>query len=136
MNNWFGVWLNGQGLQDISPSILIHDIREDAPDYQVYTSGNAGMTGSHVLGRGRKSLSVTITYSVRERNLQARMEIFQSIASWVNAEGKLAVNYRPNQFCKSCRTRVQAFPAHSTGVTSRKSSSRHTTSRSGRVMMK
>lgn len=92
----FSVWLNGQGLQDIDETVFVLDVAESAPDEDKQTATTAA-PGSLLLARIRRSLSVTITFCVREYDVTRRRQIVNEIRTLCATGGWLEINERPDQ---------------------------------------
>ena len=107
MNSRFAVWMDGQGLQDIDPAVLVLDVTESAPETDLRTAAPAAGAGMRVAALRRMSLTVTVTFLLRERSPVRRAAVMEKIAAW--ASGKcLTVSYRPEQ---QLRCRCTALPA-------------------------
>ena len=91
----YSVWLNGQGLQDIDPCVYITDVQEDAPEESLTTV--SGMrNGTRLIHRIRESLSVTVTFMIREYDTARRKAVADRIRAWAQ-DGWLSVSDRPGQ---------------------------------------
>lgn len=98
MNTRYALWLNGQGLHDLDERILITDIQESAPRMQTSTVANARYDGLRVTRRTRQSLSVTISFLVREYDTARRKELCARVCAWADQGGKLTLSDRPGQY--------------------------------------
>ncbi|MBR3795785.1 MAG: hypothetical protein IKK34_07125 [Clostridia bacterium] len=96
MQTRFSVQVNGQELHDIAESIYIVDVREEAPDIDIRTSGAARPYGRHITGMRRETLTVEVVCEVHEYDVTARAAVVQQMAAWAQ-DGYLTVNYRPGQ---------------------------------------
>ena len=94
----YRVWLDGQGLQDIDPSIIVADIQEFAPVMMVEAMDRAGGDGMHVLRRSRASLTIAVRFYVSEYDTARRKAVLQKICRWAMAGGCLSVSDRPEQY--------------------------------------
>lgn len=97
MMSAYRVWLDGLGLADIDPAILITDIEEHAPKNKLTTCGNARYDGLRIARKVRQSISVTISLTVRERNHQRRQAVLERIAQWAQGVHYLTMSTRPGQ---------------------------------------
>ena len=88
--------LNGQGLEDIDPAIIITDIRESAPATRAVTGETAGRDGLRLARLKRESLSVSVDFEVREYDPARRKAIAEAVRAWAR-EGWLTVGDRPEQ---------------------------------------
>ena len=83
----YGVWIDGQGLQDIAPAIYITDIIEEAPDEPFETAPLSGYEGSRITSRARRSLMVTVHFAIREYDVMRRRGILQKVREWAQDGG-------------------------------------------------
>lgn len=99
--------IDGKELDAIDESIYITDIRETAPKMRTESVLNAIYSGTRITRRTRQSLSVKISFAIRERDVFQRQRIMQQINAWAK-EGYLTLSTRPGQ-----RLRVipEALPA-------------------------
>lgn len=97
MTSRFAVWMDGQGLHDIDPAILVLDVTESAPETEVRTAAPVR----------RLSLTVTVTFLLRERSPVRRAAVMEQIAAWAGGS-RLTVGYRPEQ---QLRCQCTALPA-------------------------
>ncbi|MBR4082537.1 MAG: hypothetical protein IKK21_12200 [Clostridia bacterium] len=101
----FACWMDGQGLHDIDPAILVLDVTESAPETEVRAAAPAR----------RLSLTVTVTFLLRERSPVRRAAVMEKIAAWT-AGSRLTVSYRPEQQlrcqCTSLPAAVSALKWH------------------------
>lgn len=95
----YRVWLEGHGLQDIDPAVIITDVQEQNPDLTIETAQTAG-NGLRLLRKSRRSLSVLVRIVIREYDVARRKRVCQRIAAWARDGGKLALNDRPGQYLK------------------------------------
>lgn len=93
----YQVWLNGQGLHDISDAIWITDIQEKAPELDVVSMRRPMRDGTLVLARTRSQMEVTIVMQIRAYNIAERKEIMQQVNAWARAGGDLSTSDRPGQ---------------------------------------
>ncbi len=92
----YACWLNGQGLHDLDASICILDIAETVPAIRTQTAALAGREGLLVTARRRQSLTVTVTFEIRERDPYRRKAIADQARAWAR-DGWLAISDRPDQ---------------------------------------
>lgn len=88
--------LNGQGLQDIDPTIIVTDIQESAPLPAFSTAANARRDGTRILRTRRQSLSVRITFEIHEYDPARRKPVAVRACDWAR-EGFLTIGDRPGQ---------------------------------------
>lgn len=99
--------IDGQALDDIDESIYITDIQENAPKLRTESVVNAKYSGTRITRRIRQSLSIKISFVIRERDVQRRQCVMQNILSWAK-EGYLTINTRPEQ---RLHVTPETFPA-------------------------
>lgn len=92
----YQAWLDGQGLHDIDPTIIITDIQELVPEDNIATAGIGVRSGLRVLRKQRDSLSVSIRFMIREYSTARRKAIYDEIVTWAH-DGILTINDRPDQ---------------------------------------
>lgn len=92
----YGVWIDGQGLQDIDPAIYITDIIEEAPDEPFETAPLSGYEGSRITSRTRRSLMVTVHFAIREYDVMRRRGILQKVREWAQ-DGWLTTSEHQDQ---------------------------------------
>lgn len=90
----FDVTIGSVALSTLSDKIYIRDIIEEPYEEEIFKASKAYYAGQRVSKKVRRALSVRVVFVVRERNPQKRAEIFDSIASWVESDRTLYVNYR------------------------------------------
>lgn len=100
MTTRYSAWLDGLPLHEIDPSIYILDIQEDPAQVDVTTAPKAGGVGRFVITKQRQSLSVTISFAIREYDVTRRKAIMQEIVAWAKGGKYLFINDRPNQRLK------------------------------------
>lgn len=93
----YRAWLNGQGLQDIDPTVIITDIQESIPDMKLETASRAHGDGLRVLRNTRRSLSVALRFAIYEYDVERRKAILQKVITWARKGGVLTINDRPGQ---------------------------------------
>ena len=64
----YRVWLDGQGLSEMDPSIIVTDVTESEPEMHLSAVARAQGDGMLVTRRSRRSLSVTVRFLIREYN--------------------------------------------------------------------
>lgn len=90
------VWLDGQGLHEIDPRIIITDVCENPPAMLLATAARAQGDGMRLLRRTRQSASVTVRFLIREYAAAQRKALLQKVSAW--AQGTtLAIGDRPGQ---------------------------------------
>lgn len=90
------VWLDGQGLGEVDPAIIVTDIIEAEPEMYFATAARAKGDGLTVTRRSRRSLSVTVRFLIREYDPLRRSAVLEKVHRW--AMGKtLTLSHRPGQ---------------------------------------
>lgn len=101
------VWIDGQGLHDIDPKIVVLDVAESTPALSISTGANGKYDGGYIIANNREQKDVTIQFAILERKFERRAELLDKVNAW--AEGDLLrVSYRPGQALECVCT---AFPA-------------------------
>ena len=88
--------LDGQGLQDIDPAILIVDIREEIPKLAAATAANARYDGLHLARIARQRLGVTVVFEIHEYDPARRRAVADRACEWAR-DGWLTIGDRPGQ---------------------------------------
>lgn len=101
-------WLDGLPLHEIDPTIYILDIQESPAQMNVSTAPKAGGYGQFVVTKQRQSLSVTISFAIREYDVARRKAIMQKVIAWAKSGKHLAINDRPDQ---CLRVEVDELPS-------------------------
>lgn len=96
MNTRYTCSIDGQGLQDIDPTIFITDIQESSPKIRTQTANNALYDGLRLTRVQRQSLSVSVTFCVREYDTARRKAVAEKACEWAK-DGWLTINDRPGQ---------------------------------------
>lgn len=102
------VWLNNQGLQDISPAIVIHDVMYTPQELQNSVINHARYHGGRLVRQRVNNTEVSVRFEVHEYDIIARQEITQRVIAWAMAGGVLTVGDRPGQ---QLRVRCTTPPA-------------------------
>ena len=93
----YSAWLDGLPLHEIDPTIYILDIQEEPAQMDVSTAAKAGGFGRFVVMRQRQTLSVTISFAIREYDVTRRKAIMQKVVTWAKGGKYLSINDRPGQ---------------------------------------
>ena len=93
----FDAYLNGVSFSQLDPAIILRDIAELPPKEDVQQAPRGMRPGTRITSRVRRSLSVQITFNVREYGIAARSRVLDKIASWAGNGGWLTINSRPGQ---------------------------------------
>lgn len=93
----YDVRFNGYGITNNSAKILVLDVSHHSPDLSYETYRLAKRHGSRVYQNYYASLSVTITFQIREYDVMKRQGICDSVNKWAKGAGYLYVNDRNSQ---------------------------------------
>ena len=85
------VWLNNQGLQDISPAIVIHDVMYTPQELQNSVINHARYHGGRLVRQRINNTEVSVRFEVHEYDIIARQEITQRVIAWAMDGGVLTV---------------------------------------------
>lgn len=99
--------LNGHGLEEIGPGILLTDAREHAPRIRQRQWRPAGREGLLMGPCRRESLTVTLVMELHEPSPERRKARCRDIARWALPGGWLTLSDRPGQ---RLRVRCDAPP--------------------------
>lgn len=93
----YSVTLNGEPLSQISPQIIITDVKYDPPSLNIETYQVAKRHGSLIHRQYVEKKSVAITFMIREYNTERRQAVCASIIKWAKKGGVLKISDRPGQ---------------------------------------
>ena len=113
MNTRYALWLNNQGLHDLDERIIITDVQESAPRMRTVTAANAHYDGQRVTRRTRQSLSLTVSFLIREYDTARRKHLCSTVCAWANTGGWLTISDRPGQRLRVC---CETLPAVSSSL--------------------
>lgn len=93
------VALGGVELDSLDNRILISGIDEAAGKDEITATDAAGRDGQRVIRRKRKSLDVTVKFTLKIRNddMEAREELLEKINGWAANGGWMTIGSRPNR---------------------------------------
>lgn len=91
------VWLDGMGLEDISPRVKIKTIEPGVPAMTLKTADNAKYSGVRFLMQKEGSRTVKITFRVLEADEQRRENILADILTWTRGS-RLELTDRPGLY--------------------------------------
>lgn len=92
------VALNGVGLHELSPDVVIRSIDENAPVMQHSTLAKGSRIGQWVTAEERSYLEVDVAFALRNvRDVPRRAQVLERISGWAAGGGLLTVNYRPGR---------------------------------------
>ena len=66
MRTRYEVYLDGTPLSAVDPAIHVTDVEECAPEETLRTAARLGSSGTQLLSRRRESLSVRVSFMIRE----------------------------------------------------------------------
>lgn len=93
----YAVYLDGQGLADIDPSIYVTDIAYAQPDLLLNTADKPTRAGQIVTRRNVQRSVVSISFEVHEYDTARRQDIIRRIQAWAMRGGMLTTGDRPGQ---------------------------------------
>lgn len=92
------VYMDGVGLHEVSPDVVIQSIDENAPVMQHTTLNKGTHIGQWVTAEARSYLEVDVTFALRNvRDVPRRAQVLGRINDWAAGGGILSVNYRPGR---------------------------------------
>ena len=92
----YQVWMNGRNLRDISESLIVTDVSENAPAEKDETA--AGYSdGTRLLRTVRSKLTVTVGVVIAEKSLAQRSGVYDRLCGWAETGGWLETNDRFGQ---------------------------------------
>lgn len=91
------VYLNGVGLADIDPSIIIRDVSYQVPQIATRTVERARYHGSHVTRQRMDTSGVTVTFEIREYSPSFRQSVAERVTAWAMSGGVLTTDDRPGK---------------------------------------
>lgn len=101
------VWLDGVGLHDIDPKLVVLDVAEPTPALNINTGANGKYDGGYIISNNREQKDIVVSFVILERHFDRRASIFDRVNEW--AQGSvLRVGYRPGQALECVCT---GFPA-------------------------
>lgn len=93
----FSAAMDGRQLLDISDKILIADITEPPPKYDIEQLRRAMHPGTRIAARIRRSREVRLKLVLYEYDVDKRADLMDEVADWVGAGGWLSINSRPGK---------------------------------------
>ena len=84
MRTRYEVYLDGTPLSAVDPAILVTDVEECAPREALLSAAYARGHGTHLLSRRRESLSVRVSFMIREYD-PARRKAAAALRRWPKA---------------------------------------------------
>lgn len=91
------VWLNNIGLQDIDPSIIVHDVSYQANPIDAKTFDLPKFHGSRLMLRRFGVGIVTVAFEIHEYSQIFRQSILERIVAWAMTGGALTCDDRPGK---------------------------------------
>lgn len=96
MKTYFDIAVNGEWLSGVHESVMVSDVHENEVR-QTDAAEKPVSFGSRFVRSARKSLSVTVSFAIAERDPQRRMEVLKLVQDWAIAGGAVEVSYRDGQ---------------------------------------
>ncbi len=88
--------LNGAQLHDVDERIHITDVKEPAPRLRITTAA-VPVDGLRLLRSARESVTVQVTFLIREYDVVQRRTVLQNVCAWAARGGVLTTGDRPGQ---------------------------------------
>lgn len=107
MQSVIRVWMDGQGLHDIDPKLVVLDVAENAPTLTINTGANGKYDGGYIISNNREQKDVVVQFVILARRFEERAAILDKVNAWAGGD-LLRVSYRPGQALECVCT---AFPA-------------------------
>ena len=96
MRTRYEVFLDGTPLSAVDPAIHVTDVEECAPEEALRTAARLGGSGMQLLSRRRESLSVRVSFMIREYDPARRKAVLGEVLAWA-AGACLTLEDRPGQ---------------------------------------
>lgn len=98
MRTKISVALNGIELHSIDGAIVLQEVNEAAPSWNITAGNRAGHSGQHVNSFEKRYRDVTVSFAIAEKSdLIRRADIIQRVCAWAAEGGDLTVSYRDRQ---------------------------------------
>ena len=91
------VALNGVQLDSLDNRILIQGVDEAAGKDEISAVDLGGADGQRITNRRRKSLDVTVKFTINSRDMATRSTILDTVNAWAYGGGTLTLNNRANK---------------------------------------
>lgn len=91
------VWLDGKGLQDIDPSIVVLDVAYQVPAISTQTVEHARYHGSRVTRQKMGNNTVTVSFEIHEYSVAFRQSIMERVTAWAMSGGALTTDDKPGK---------------------------------------
>lgn len=102
------VTLNGISLESLHPAIVVTDVKYPNVEYEREAIGSVRRDGARIHRTYKEKSEVSVSFMIREYDINNRQVICQSVCRWAKNGGRLMVNDRPLQFLDCV---VDSFPA-------------------------
>jgi len=96
-NSFYNVYLDGIGLHDLDPSIVITDVQEPAPQLDVQTVMLADRPGECCARQLRKNISVIVKLRIITSSFDRRKAVWRRVNAWAVRGGLLTISDRHGQ---------------------------------------
>lgn len=107
------VYLNGVPLLSLSPSIVLLDVEELAPEELLEVQARGAGDGAVVTRVQRQALRIRLRLELHEPDLALRKALCTQIAGWASGGGTLVISDRPGQ---ELSVRCEALPVLSSSL--------------------
>lgn len=91
------VWLDGKGLQDIDPAVVVLDVAYQVPAISTQTVEHARYHGSRVTRQKMGNSTVSIGFEIHEYNTAFRQSIAERVTAWAMSGGVLTTDDKPGK---------------------------------------
>ena len=91
------VALNGTQLDSLDNRILIQSVDEAAGKDEISAVDIGGADGQRITNKRRKTLDVTVKFSINSRDMATRSTILDTVNAWAYGGGTLTLNNRTNK---------------------------------------
>lgn len=97
MMDRYDIRLNNRRLADLGESVFVTDVSEGAPSEDVSGEEFGGRDGTRLVSVTRRSLQVTATLVIRERDIQRKADVYERVRLWARGGGYLMLGGRHGQ---------------------------------------
>lgn len=91
------VALNGTQLDSLDNRILIQSVDEAAGKDEISAVDIGGADGQRITNKRRKTLDVTVKFSINSRDMATRSTILDTVNAWAYGGGTMTLNNRTNK---------------------------------------
>ena len=96
MRTKVSVSLDGTGLSELDPRLIIQGVNEQAPGWNIAAASRFSRYGQRVTSTEKRYREVVIQFAIAEhRDILARESVLQKVRDWGRNGGWLEISYRP-----------------------------------------